>query len=164
MPKRSRTRMTACKTCEASGDVDYTEAFEKPAIIQPVAKAPVTTTSQPEGCPLTQPEDDGSDSSESESLPTPLPTLYVLPDTTVIVSPHDAVAVFKPFNPNDDMTQDVCDVIIEEVIGRKVMLECQNSRLSLVAATYNVCQDVASTIISTDWQKEVRRQLQSHLK
>ena len=191
MSKRSRTRMTAYKTCEASGDVDYMEAFEKPAIIQPVVKAPVTTsqpegcpltqpeddgsdssesestapvtTSQPEGCPLTQPEDDGSDSSESEST-SPLPTLYVLPDTTVIVSPHDAVAVFKPFNPNEDMTQDVCDVILEEVIGRKVMFECQNSRLSLETATRNVCQDVATLIISADWQKEVRRQLQSHLK
>ena len=118
---------------------------------------------QPEGCPLTQPEDDGSDSSESESTSS-LPILYVLPDTTVIVSPHDTAAVFKPFTPNEDMAQDVCDVILEEVIGRKITLECQNSRLSLETTTYNVCQDVASTIISTDWQKEVRRQLQSHLK
>ena len=161
-------RMTACKMCEASGDVDYMEAFEKPAvkvpaIIQPVVKAPVATTSQPEGCPLTQPEDDGSDSSENEP-PTPLSTLYVLPDATVIATPHDTVAVFKPFNPDEDMTQDVCDVIFEEVIGRKVILECRNSPLSIETATHNVCQDVAATIISTDWQKEVRRQLQSHLK
>ena len=93
-------RITACKTCEASGDVDYMEAFERPAvevpaIIQPGDKDPIersTTSSpsspQPEGCPLTQPEDDGSDSSESE-----MPVLFVLPDTTVIVYAkrrHDA--------------------------------------------------------------------------
>ena len=160
MSKRSRTRMTTYKKSEA------TEAFERPAV-----KVPVTTISpaspcvdsQPEGCPLTQPEDDGSDSSESESTSS-LPILYVLPDTTVIVSPHDTAAVFKPLKPNEDMTQDICDIILEEVIGRKITLECQNSRLSIEATTYNVCQDVASTIISTDWQKEVRRQLQSHLK
>ena len=184
MSKRSRTRKTACKTCEASGDVDYMEALEKPAvevpaIIQPGDKGPIDDVSpienferstdsspsspQPEGCPLTQPEDDGSDSSESESTSS-LPILYVLPDTTVIVSPHDTAAVFKPFKPNEDMTQDVCDVILEEVIGRKITLECQNSRLSLETTTYNVCQDVAATIISTDWQKEVRRQLQLYLK
>ena len=176
MSKRSRTGTTAYKKRAASDDVRRMEAFERPAvkvpaITQPAVKVPVATTSQlslhvdsqPEGCPLTQPEDDGSDSSESES-PIPKPTLYVLPDTTVIATPHDTVAVFKPLNPNEDMTQDVCDVIFEEVMGRKVMLECQNSRLPLETVTRNVCQDVAATIISTEWQMEVRRQLQPHLK
>ena len=111
---------------------------------------------QPEGCPLTQPEDDddGSDSTDDET-----PVLFVLPDTTVIVSPHDTPAVFKPRTPNEDMTQEVCDVILEEVIGRKITLERQNSRLSLETTTHNVCQDVAVTITSTDWQKGVRRHL-----
>ena len=106
---------------------------------------------------------DGSDSSESEPS-TPMPTLYVLPDATVIASPHDTVAVFKPLNPDDAMTEDVCDVIIEEVVIRKVTLECRNSRLSLETVTHSVCQDVAATIISTEWQKEVRRQIQSYSK
>ena len=172
-------RMTASKKSEVSDDVRRMEAFarpavEVPAIIQPGDKDPIddvspidrsTTSSpsspQPEGCPLTQPEDDGSDSSESESS---LPILYVLPDTTVIVSPHDTPAVFKPFTPNEDMTQEVCDVILEEVIGRKITLERQNSRLSLETTTYNVCQDVAVAITSTNWQKEVRRHLQSESK
>ena len=179
MTKRSRTRMTAYEKSEVSDDVRRMEAFarpavEVPAIIQPGDKDPIddvspiersTTSSpsspQPEGCPLTQPEDDGSDSSESESS---LPILYVLPDTTVIVSPHETAAVFKPCTPNEDMTQEVCDVILEEVIGRKITLERQNSRLSLETTTYNVCQDVAVAITSTDWQKEVRRHLQSHSK
>ena len=179
MTKRSRTRMTTSEKSEVSDDVRRMEAFarpavEVPAIIQPGDKDPIddvspidrsTTSSpsspQPEGCPLTQPEDDGSDSSESESS---LPILYVLPDTTVIVSPHDTPAVFKPFTPNEDMTQEVCDVILEEVIGRKITLERQNSRLSLETTTYNVCQDVAVTITSTNWQKEVRRHLQSESK
>ena len=167
-------RMTASKK---SDDVRRMEAFarpavEVPAIIQPGDKDPIddvspiersTTSSpsspQPEGCPLTQPEDDGSDSSESE-----MPVLFVLPDTTVIVSPHDTVAVFKPRTPNEDMTQEVCDIILEEVIGRKITLERQNSRLSLEMTTYNVCQDVAVAITSTDWQKEVRRYLQAESK
>ena len=167
-------RMTASKK---SDDVRRMEAFarpavEVPAIIQPGDKDPIddvspidrsTTSSpsspQPEGCPLTQPEDDGSDSSESE-----MPVLFVLPDTTVIVSPHDTAAVFKPRTPNEDMTQEVCDIILEEVIGRKITLERQNSRLSLEMTTYNVCQDVAVAITSTDWQKAVRRHLQSESK
>ena len=156
---------------EATAD-DEMEAFMNPTITtQPGAKNPIddvspienfersTTSSpsspQPEGCPLTPPEDDGSDSTDDE-----MPVLFVLPDTTVIVSPHDTPAVFKPRTPNEDMTQEVCDVILEEVIGRKITLERQNSRLSLERATHNVCQDVAVTITSTDWQKGVRRHLQ----
>ena len=167
-------RMTACKACEASGDADYMEAFarpavEVPAITQPGDKGPIddvspiersTTSSpsspQPEGCPLTPPEDDSTDDE--------MPVLFILPDTTVIVSPHDTPAVFKPRTPNEDMTQDVCDVILEEVIGRKITLERQNSRLSLERTTHNVCQDVAVTITSTDWQKGVLRHLQLDLK
>ena len=127
---------------------------------QPGAKNPIddvssierSTTSSPSS---PQPEDDGSDSTDDE-----MPVLFVLPDTTVIVSPHDTPAVFKPRTPNEDMTQEVCDVILEEVIGRKITLERQNSRLTLERATHNVCQDVAVTITSTDWQKGVRRHLQ----
>ena len=154
---------------EATTD-DEMEAFMNPTITtQPGAKNPIddvspiersTTSSpsspQPEGCPLTLPEDDSTDDE--------MPVLFILPDTTVIVSPHDTPAVFKPRTPNDDMTQDVCDVILEEVIGRKITLEHQNSRLSLERTTHNVCQDVAVTITSTDWQKGVLRHLQLDLK
>ena len=143
------------------------EAFERPAVKVPVATTSPSSPhvdSQPEGCPLTEPEDDdGSDSLESES-PTPMPTLYVLPDATVIATPHDTVAVFRPLNPDEVMTQDVCNVIFEEVMLRKVILECRNSRLPIETVTRNVCQDVAAVIISTEWQKELRRQIQSHLK
>ena len=140
---------------------DEMEAFVNPTITtQPGAKNPIddvssierSTTSSPSS---PQPEDDGSDSTDDE-----MPVLFVLPDTTVIVSPHDTPAVFKPRTPNEDMTQEVCDVILEEVIGRKITLERQNSRLTLERATHNVCQDVAVTITSTDWQKGVRRHLQ----
>ena len=129
-------------------DVSPIENFERSTTSSP-------SSPQPEGCPLTPPEDDGSDSTDDE-----MPVLFVLPDTTVIVSPHDTPAVFKPRTPNEDMTQEVCDVILEEVIGRKITLERQNSRLSLERATHNVCQDVAVTITSPDWQKGVRRHLQ----
>ena len=142
-------------------ETDEMEAFVNPTITtQPGAKNPIddvssierSTTSSPSS---PQPEDDGSDSTDDE-----MPVLFVLPDTTVIVSPHDTPAVFKPRTPNEDMTQEVCDVILEEVIGRKITLERQNSRLTLERATHNVCQDVAVTITSTDWQKGVRRHLQ----
>ena len=169
--KRSRARTAAYKKRAATenDDVRRMEAFERPAVKVPVITQPVATTSppslhvdsQPEGCPLTVPEDDdGSDSSESESS-TPMPMLYVLPDATVIASPHDTVAVFRPLNPDEIMTQDVCNVIFEEVMLRKVILECRNSRLPLETVTRNVCQDVAVTITSTEWQKEVRQQIQS---
>ena len=129
--------------------------------IDDVAEIESPASPPPEGCPLTQPEDDdGSDSSESESS-TPMPMLYVLPDATVIASPHDTVAVFRPLSPDEVMTQDVCNVILEEVMLRKVTLEYRNSRLSLETVTHNVCQDVAATIASTEWQKEVRQQIQS---
>ena len=140
---------------------DEMEAFMHPTITtQPGAKNPIddvssierSTTSSPSS---PQPKDDGSDSTDDE-----MPVLFVLPDTTVIVSPHDTPAVFKPRTPNEDMTQEVCDVILEEVIGRKITLERQNSRLTLERTTHNVCQDVAVTITSTDWQKGVRRHLQ----
>ena len=122
--------------------------------------------SHPEGCPLTEPEDDdndGSDSQESES-PTVKPMLYVLPGATVIATPHDTVAVFRPLNPDEVMTQDVCNVIFEEILLRKIILECRNSRLTFETVTCNVCQDVAAVILSTEWQKDLRRPIQSHSK
>ena len=173
---REKVAREATTDDDEDDDARRMEAFARPAvkvpaITQPRDKGPIddmspienfersTTSSpsspQPEGCPLTPPEDDGSDSTDDE-----MPVLFVVPDTTVIVSPHDTPAVFKPRTPNEDMTQEVCDVILEEVIGRKITLERQNSRLSLEKATHNVCQDVAVTITSPDWQKGVRRHLQ----
>ena len=165
--QRIREEATRATTTTDDDDDDTRRMeAEVPAITQPRDKDPIersTTSSpsspQPEGCPLTQPEDDDSDSTDDE-----MPVLFVLPDTTVIVSPHDTPAVFKPRTPNEDMTQEVCDVILEEVIGRKITLERQNSRLSLETTTHNVCQDVAVTITSTDWQKGVRRHLQAESK
>ena len=146
------TQPGAKNSIDEDDDARRTETFERSTTSSP-------SSPQPEGCPLTEPEDDGSDSTDDE-----IPVLFVLPDTTVIVSPHDTPAVFKPRTPNEDMTQEVCDVILEEVIGRKITLERQNSRLSLEMTTHNVCQDVAVTITSTDWQKGVRRHLQTESK
>ena len=184
--KRSRARMTAYKRAAAASDVARRmEAFERPAvIIQPgdagsiddVEEIESPASPPPEGCPLTQPDSiDDVEEIESPASPppegcpptqesessTPMPMLYVLPDATVIASPHDTVAVFRPLNPDEVMTQDVCNVILEEVMLRKVTLEYRNSRLSLETVTRNVCQDVAVTITSTEWQKEVRQQIQS---
>ena len=63
------------------------------------------------------------------------------------------------FKPDDDMTPDVCDVIFEEIIGHKIIFACRSSRLSLETITHDMCQDVAATIMSTEWQKEIRRQI-----
>ena len=94
-------------------------------------------------------------SSESSSAS---PTLYVLPNASVIVTPHENVALFKPDTP-DEMTPDVADIIFEEVVGNKIIYECQNSHSSLETITRDMCQDIASVIISPVWQKEIRRQI-----
>ena len=83
-----------------------------------------------------------------------LPTLYVLPNASVIVTPHENVALFKPDTP-DEMTPDVADIIFEEVVGNKIIYECQNSHSSLETITRDMCQDIAAVIISTVWQKEI---------
>ena len=62
-------------------------------------------------------------------------------------------------SPDDDMTPDVCDVIFEEIIGHKIIFACRSSLLSLETITHDMCQDVAATIMSTEWQKEIRRQI-----
>ena len=61
--------------------------------------------------------------------------------------------------PDDDMTPDVCDVIFEEIIGHKIIFACRSSLLSLETITHDMCQDVTVTIMSTEWQKEIRRQI-----
>ena len=86
------------------------------------------------------------------------PTLYVLPNASVIVPPHENVALFKPDTP-DEMTPDVADIIFEEVVGNKIIYECQNSHSSLETITRDMCQDIAAVIMSTVWQKEIRRQI-----
>ncbi|KAI0237787.1 hypothetical protein LSAT2_011641, partial [Lamellibrachia satsuma] len=97
-------------------------------------------SSYTEGIPPTWSEDDSPESSpQTERVPT---------------SPEPAI-----FTPDDDMTSDVCDVIFEEVMGRKIIFECQSSRLSLETITHDMCQDVAATTMSSERQKEIRRQI-----
>ena len=93
--------------------------------------------------------------SDPESHP---PTLYVLPNASVVVTPHESVALFKPDTP-DEMMPDVADIIFEEVVGNKIIHECLNSHLSLETITRDMCQDIAAVIMSTAWQKEIRRQI-----
>ena len=62
-------------------------------------------------------------------------------------------------SPDYDMTPVVCDVIFEEIIGHKIIFACRSSLLSLETITHDMCQDVAATIMSTEWQKEIRRQI-----
>ena len=93
--------------------------------------------------------------SDPESLP---PTLYVLPNASVVVTPHESVALFKPDTPNE-MMPDVADIVFEEVVGNKIIHECLNSHSSLETITRDMCQDIAAVITSTAWQKEIRRQI-----
>ena len=106
-------------------------------------------------------EDDSPESpppTQREST-SPAPMLYVLPKASVIVSPHENVAIFNPVTPDDDMTPDVCDAIFEEIIGHMIVFACRSSRLSLETVAHDMCQNVAATIMSTEWQKEIRRQI-----
>ena len=126
-----------------------------------VSPASSEVPSYTEGFPPTWSEDDSPESppqTEREST-SPAPMLYVLPNACVIVSPHENVAIFNPDTPDDDMTPDVCDVIFEEVMGHKIIFESRSSRLSLETITHDMCQDVAATIMSSEWQKEIRRQI-----
>ena len=113
-----------------------------------VLPASSEVASYTEGFPPTWSEDDSPESPpQTEREPT---------------SPEPSI-----FTPDDDMTPDVCDVIFEEVMGRKIIFECQSSRLSLETITHDMCQDVAATIMSSEWQKELRRQIrliEPHLK
>ena len=126
-----------------------------------VSPASSEVASYTEGFPPTWTEDDSPESpppTEREST-SPAPMLYVLPNASVIVSPHENVAIFKPDTPDDDMTPDVCDAIFEEIIGHMIIFACRSSRLSLETVTRDMCQNVAATIMSTEWQKEIRRQI-----
>ena len=108
-----------------------------------------------EAAPYDSPESHPPTERESFSVP---PTLYVLPNASVIVTPHENVALFKPDTP-DEMTPDVADIIFEEVVGSKIIYECQNNHSSLETITRDMCQDIAAVIMSTTWQKEIRRQI-----
>ena len=122
-----------------------------------VSPASSEVLSYTEVFPPTWSEDDSPESpppTEREST-SPAPMLYVLPNASVIVSPHENVAIFKPDTPDDDMTPDVC----EEIIGHKIIFACRSSLLSLETITHDMCQAVAATIMSTEWQKEIRRQI-----
>ena len=100
-----------------------------------VSPASSEVPSYTEGFPPTWSEDDSPESpppTEREST-SPAPMLYVLPNASVIVSPHENVAIFKPATPDDDMTPDVCDVIFEEIMA--LHRGCDRNRLEAAVKT-----------------------------
>ena len=73
----------------------------------------------------------------------------------------------SPESPDMVMTSDEYDVVLEDVMTRKIIIECESSHMSLEAITYNMCQNVAITIMSSEWQKDLRHDIQRiepHLK
>ena len=95
-----------------------------------VSPASTEVPSYPEGCPLSWPQDDSSKS----------------PDEGM--SCDKDVAVDSPESPDARMSSEECNIVIEDAMIQKIISECQSSRLSLETMTYNVCQDVATTIMS----------------
>ena len=85
-------------------------------------------------------------------------------------SPSDdnsEVVADSPESPDVLMSSEECDIIIEDAMAQKVVNECQKSRLSLETMIHNVCQDVAVTLMSLEWQKDLQRDIQRnepHLK
>ena len=116
-----------------------------------------------EGFPSTWTEDDSPESPP----PTERESENVAPDDDMTPGTEDDSPESPPpteresenVAPDDDMTQIVCDVIFEEIIGHKIIFACRSSLLSLETITHDMCQDVAATIMSTEWQKEIRRQI-----
>ncbi|KAI0232428.1 hypothetical protein LSAT2_017251 [Lamellibrachia satsuma] len=90
----------------------------------------------------------------------------VSPASTEVPSYTEDV-VDSPESPDVRMSSEECNIVIEDAMIQKIISACQSSRLSLETMTYNVCQDVAATIMSSEWQKDLRRDIQRiepHLK
>ena len=48
----------------------------------------------------------------------------------------------SPESPDAVVTSDECDIVLEVVMARKIIIECESSHMSLETITYNMCQNV----------------------
>ena len=95
-------------------------------------------------------------------------TLYVLPDASFVL-PADGAACIpdRPANPEpstslrdiSEMDPQVCDLLIEEGIANRIAYNSHRSHLSLDEVTSTICQDIAATILSPEWQQQLKEQI-----
>ena len=109
----------------------------------------------PASPPLTQ-------TTEREERSSP-PMVYILPNASIVLSEDDATYIpDHPANPepstsdNTDMSQQVCDILIEEGVGNLIVHRLRRSQLSLDEATKMTCQDITAMMLSPEWQNELK--------
>ncbi|KAI0227610.1 hypothetical protein LSAT2_021918, partial [Lamellibrachia satsuma] len=85
------------------------------------------------------------------------------PPTLIVIPAHSDIAFYKPDRPShtdpDEMEPEVCDIIIEEGVANRIAYTCRRSQLTLDEVLTNTCQDITSTMMSPEWQDEIKKQI-----
>ena len=110
----------------------------------------------PASPPLTQ----TTEREEERSSPS---TVYIIPNASIVLSEDDATYIpDRPANPqpstsdSTDMSPQVCDILIEEGMGNRIVHRLPRSQLSLDEATKLTCQDITVMMLSPEWQNELK--------
>ena len=120
----------------------------------------------PASPPLTQ-------TTEREEETTPPPTLYVFPDSTVVLTPDGGSvripdrSADQPESPEpsasriDEETPEVCDILLKEGVGNLIVYNLQRSQLSLDEVTKRTCQDITAMMLSSEWENSLKEQIRA---
>ena len=119
----------------------------------------------PASPPLTQ-----TTKGEEEEEETAPPTLYVFPDSTVVLTP-DECSVRIPDRPTNqpespespepstsqahasNMNTEVCKTMVEEAVSHIITNEWRTSSEILDEVTTNICESITATILSPQWHE-----------
>ena len=107
---------------------------------------------------------------EEEEEETAPPTLYVFPDSTVVLTP-DGGSVRIPDRPANqpespespepstsqahasNMNTEVCKIMVEEAVSHIITNEWRKSSETLDEVTTNICESITATILSPQWHE-----------
>ena len=91
------------------------------------------------------------------------PTVYVLPDSSVVVTPDGATVRIPDRSTNQpepstsrthaSRNTEVCKITIEESVADIITNEWQSSFQTLEEVTTNMCECIAATILSPEWHQ-----------
>ena len=132
--------------------------------------------------PWERDDDDGDDEFQLSPASPPLtqttereerspPTIYVLPDASIVLSADGVVRIpDRPANPepstsqrdNSETDPEVCDIMIEEAVSNLIAYNWRRSGRTLDEATTNTCQDITATIMSSEWQEQVKEYVRAY--
>ena len=119
----------------------------------------------PASPPLTQ-----TTKGEEEDEKTAPPTLYVFPDSTVVLTPDGGLVRIpdrpanQPESPESPepstnntyashMNTEVCKIMIEESVSHIITNEWRTSSQTLEEVTTNICESITATILSPEWHE-----------